>query len=189
MSQVLIRHPDEWIGIPEDFPFDRWQSAEEWSTELVEVLAEDVPPPTRGQYERLRAELEHVAQSREDRGASRTYVTIDDWAGPIYVVDLINLPTEITGATSLELLAGANDATAVEPPIIEGFTTDYGVTGARSIRYVNPDDASTLLVRADYIFPTSNGFIRLYTAQFDLVDFERMRPLLEKLAATVAVID
>jgi hypothetical protein len=189
MSEVLIRHPEEWIGVPEDFPYDRWQSAEDWANDLVAALAEDAPAPSRGQYERLRSELQQLAESREERGAARIYLTLDDWAGPVFVVDLVNLPAELTGPTTIEKLAGDGDSTAVETPILEGFTTDFGVTGVRSIRYVNRDDVGGLLVRADYVFPTSNGFIRLYTAQFDLVDFERVRPLLERLAATIAVID
>jgi hypothetical protein len=187
MSSVLVEHPDSWVGIPEDFPNEGWQSAADWAAELTEVLGEDFPPPTEGQRARLAGYLATVAESRADRRSSRIYVSVDGWAGPVYIADLVIAPASEIGAASLAELDGSEDPDAVEKPIIEPFVTESGLEGVYSIRYTNPEGLGGLLVRADYVWPLDSGFLQLYTAQFDLVEFERVLPRLAALASTVSV--
>lgn len=189
MTRVFVEHPDSWIGIPESFPNERWATATAWADELAEALGEDLAPPVDGQRKRLGGYLETIAVSRAERGASRVYVSIDDWAGPVYVADLNLLSKALVGDITLEQLAGVEDAEAVEKPIIESYTTESGLEGVFSVRYLNPPEIGGLLVRADYVWPLSDGFLQLYTAQFDLVAFERVLPRLEALARTVSVVD
>ncbi len=185
---VFVQHPDGWIGIPEDFPDGRWATAQDWAAELVDALAPDLAPPGDGDSQRLQDYLSIVAASRAARAASRVYVWVEDWEGPVYVADLVVMGAALLPAgTSLESLAGKDDPDVVEAPIIEPYVTGSGLRGVRSVRYLNPEGADGLVARADYVWPTPDGFVRLYTAQFDMVAFDRSRPRLEALAATVRV--
>ncbi|MEO7123103.1 MAG: hypothetical protein ABI400_08325 [Lacisediminihabitans sp.] len=185
---ILVDHPDPWIGIPEDFPNEGWQSAAEWAAELVDVLGEELPPPTEGQKRQLAEYLTTVAESRAQRNASRIFVSVDGWAGPVYIADLVVLMGVSSAEVTLEQLDGSQDPDAVEKPIIQPFVTESGLEGIYSVRYLNPPDVGGLLARADYLWPMPTGFLQLFTAQFDLVAFERVLPRLAALASTVSVV-
>lgn len=188
MSDVIIRHPDPWIGVPEDFPYGaRWATARDWAQELVSVLGEELGDPGPGESEGLRDYLEVVAGSRESRTASRIYVLVTGWTTDVYVVDFALIPRELLGDLTIEQFAGANDETAVEKPLIEPFTTTTGVGGLVSKRYIDHIEFGGIMARVDYVFPVPGGFARLYTAQINLVSFERMLPRLAELAATLSV--
>lgn len=189
MSEVMVRHPEGWIGVPEDWPNDTWQSAEDWGAELVGVLEEDFGEPEPEQRAALRTFLIAFAQNRRDRGSTRGYVSVDGWAGPIYLADLVLTHRSSVGDTTLEQMAGADDPEAIEKPIIDPFVTNSGLAGLYSVRYLNPPEVGGLVVRADYVWPMEDGFIQLYTSQLDLVAFERVLPRLEALAKTVSVVD
>jgi len=185
MTEVYVEHPAGWVGIPEGIPSDRWPSTRAWAAELVGSLQADLGAPGDGAADALRDYLEIVADSRVEREASRVYVWVESWTGPVYVADLVVEPREASAEASLEELAGKGDPEAVEEPVLEPFVTDTGLTGISSVRYFNTDGAGALIARQDYVWITSTDTVRLYTAQFDLVAFERSKPRLAALARTV----
>jgi hypothetical protein len=186
---VLIDHPDEWIGIPEHWPNARFETAYEWASELIAVLAERFPPATDDQAVALRDFLVTVANSRLERGASRVYISLDDWAGSVYIADMTLMSADSVGAASVEALAGEGDPTALEEPRVESFATTSGIVGARCIRYIDLPDIDGIMARVDYVFPVPDGFVRLYTAQFDLVEFDGVLERMDALARSVGVVE
>lgn len=187
MSRVYVEHPYQWVGVPETFPYEQWDTAEQWGAELAQTLGEDFAEPQSDQLQRLGSYLATVAESRDKTETSRLFVSVDDWGGPAYIAELVIIPRSLAGDATLEQLAGADDPDAVEAPIIEAFVAESGAEGVRSVRYLNPPGLDGLLVRADFVWPTDEGFVRLFTAQFDLVAFERVLPRLTALAATVRI--
>ena len=190
MSDVMIDHPDPWIGIPDTFPYDgRWPTARDWATELVAILPEELGEPEPGEQSALLDYLEVLAESRESRHASRIYILITGWTSAVYVVDLAIISTAALDGMSLETFAGADDDSTVEKPLVEPFTTDSGLGGLLCTRFIDSEEFGGLLARADYVFPVPGSFVRLYTAQIDLIAFQRLLPQLRALALTVRVDD
>lgn len=189
MSPVFVEHPTPWIGVPESWPYNDWQSVDEWADELVESLRERFDHEEEGQSEVLRGLLITVAESRVSRNVSRVYIGIENWTGPVTIADLTVVDFAPGESMSLEHFAGVDDPDAVEKPIVDEFVTSSGLQGLESIRYLNPHDLSRLVARLDFVFPTPTGVVHLYTAHLDLVAFERARPQLEALARSISIAD
>jgi hypothetical protein len=188
MSTVFIDHPDEWIGIPEDWPTDRWENAYQWASELVDVLADELGPAADDQKASLRDYLVAAANSRRERGASRIYASVDGWTSPVYLADMLLLGRESVGDSTAESLAGADDPDALEKPVVVEFRTTSGLLGVKCTRYVDLTDVDGIMACVDYVFAVPDGFVRLYTGQFDLVEFDRSMPRMDALALTVSVV-
>lgn len=189
MSTVLIDHPDEWIGIPENWPNERWTTAYEWASELVDAFAEDFPTESDGQRATLRDVLVSVANSRDALETSRIYISVDEWSGPLFIAEMALIPAErALGFTAAEI-AGSEDDRAIEKPLVEEYQTVDGVTGVKCLRYLNPPELGGIMARADYVVAVPSGFVRISTSQYDLVDFERVQPRLDALARTVRVVE
>lgn len=189
MSPVFVEHPVPWIGVPENWPYNEWQTVGEWADALIDSLRERFTHEEERAAEILRGVLISIAESRESRDVSRVYIGIEDWAGPIVVADLTVVTFGAGDAKSLEHFAGVDDPEAVEPPIVETFVTSTGLQGLESVRYLNLPGLGRLMARLDFVFPTPDGIVQLTTAQFDLVSFERARPQLEALARSISVAD
>jgi hypothetical protein len=189
MSPVLIEHNAPWIGIPETFPYLDWATANEWADALVAELVVTFGEPEAGESAALREYLVTVAESREQRGADRGYIWADGWSTDSYLADVTMISAALSGQLTLDQLAGSEDPLAVEAPVIEPFVTASGLEGVVSARYLNAPGADGLIARADYVFPIPSGHLRLYTAQFDLVRFEKVLPKLADLATTIAIAD
>ena len=187
MSQVLLNHPEPWIGIPESFPNDGWQRVEEWADDLVEELAEGFGSPVDDQFAALAAALVEVANSRVSRGATRIYATVDSWTGPLFIADLVLAGAGAEDAFTLEELVGSDDPDAIRTPAVEEFVTDSGLVGVVVTRYVELPDVDGVIARVDYAWRVGNGFVRLYTAQIDFVHFDAMAPRLAELARSLSV--
>ena len=186
MSDVMIDHPDPWIGIPESFPYQgRWVTARDWATELVSVLGEELGEPGEGESDSLRDYLEVLAESRESRAASRIYILVTGWATDVYVVDLVVVPSQLLDDLTIEEFAGANDDSTIEKPLVEPFVSGAGVGGLVCTRYTESEEFGGIVARIDYVFPVPWAYVRLYSAQINLVSFERMLPRLAELAAAV----
>ena len=188
MSEVLIDHPDPWIGIPESFPYlGRWATAHDWASELVGVLGEELGEPGEGEADSLRDYLEVVAESRESRAASRIYVLVTGWTTDVYVVDLQVVPMALIDDITIDEFAGATDDTTIEKPLVEQFVSATGVGGLVCTRYSESEEFGGIVARVDYALPVPDAYVRLYTAQINLVSFERMLPQLAELAGAVRV--
>jgi len=189
MTEIFIQHPDPWVGIPEHFPVPhRWATASEWASELVAVLAERLAEPTPEQRESIVTFLVAVAEGRESRLASRTYVVVTGWDDPVHIVDMAIVPHHVLAGLSIEEFAGAYDQSTIEKPYVEPFVSDTGVPGIRCVRYTNSEKLGGLIARSDFVFAVPEGLLRFYTTTVNLVAFEQVQPLLADLARSVSVV-
>lgn len=188
MSEIFIRHPEPWVGIPEHFPVpQRWASAHDWAAELVGVLVEVLGEPTQEQREATIAYLVTVADGRESRLATRVFVAVTGWSERVHIVDMAIVPSHVLGGMGIEEFAGANDQSTIEKPYVEPFVSDTGVAGIRCVRYTNSEKFDGLVARSDFVFAVPEGLLRLYTTTIDLVAFEKVQPMLADLARSVSV--
>lgn len=180
---VFVTHPDAWIGIPSEWPFDRWPTVAAWADDLIaELVAQgrlsSADAAAHAETVRL------VASTRAERGASRSFLAFA--GGDAYLADLVLEARSEFDVRELAALAGANDPTSIENPIVRSIHNVDGVEGVRVTRYLDlADGTSAVVARTDYVFAVGSEVARLYTANYDLVVFERMRQLLDDLARTV----
>lgn len=188
MTEIFVQHPEPWVGIPEHFPVpQRWAATQDWANELVSVLGQKLGEPTPEQREAYVEYLVTVAEGRESRMASRTFVAVTGWTERVHIVDMAIVPSHVLGGMGIEEFAGANDTTTVEKPYIEPFVSDAGVAGIRTVRYTNSEKFGGLIARSDFVFVVPDGLLRLYTTTHDLVAFEKVQPMLADLARTVVI--
>jgi hypothetical protein len=186
VSVVVVDHPDEWIGIPEKWPASRWETPYEWASGLVDALREDWGVPPDGADITFRDVIVALANSLDRRVASRLYVSVDGWSGPIYVAGMAVLPPARGDGMTAAELAGATDDETIDKPIVGEFTTNGGVVGASCVRYFLRDDPGRVVARADFVVKVGDSFVDFFHEDADLVDFERALPRLRELAATVS---
>jgi hypothetical protein len=82
-------------------------------------------------------------------------------------------------------IAGSEDETTIDKPIVGEFTTNAGVVGASCVRYFLRDDPGRVVARADFVAKIGDSYVDFFHEDADLVDFERALPRLRRLAATV----
>lgn len=184
----FIDHPDDWIGVPEYWPFPTPRGAtldspEQWANALADDLtvSEHLSSEARGRV----VELMVMAAQRGAAAGSRAFVTFEDWTGPAYVVESRTQPRTELGTQSLESLVGYDDPNQLGPAFQEDFVTASGLDGKRGYRYLPYDDKGIIYARADYAFEHADEVIMLSGGEVDLVFFERLKPALADLARTV----
>ena len=187
----IIDHPTSWIGIPERFPFPRaegaaLQNADEWVDELLDELADDAGL-REDQRDAAREVLLMVANTRGERDATRSFIAFASWDGPVYVVDAIAEEAGVLGGMTLAQYAGEDDPDQLVQPDVTPFVTESGLDGVRCVRHQRYEEGTGIVMaRVDYAWLSGEQLLRLTGAQLDLVLFERMLPLTDELAATVA---
>lgn len=184
--EIQVSHPEDWIGVPEQWPNEGWPTPDKWAVALVEELVGGWGPPSGDQSEVMRVLLVDLALMAEKRG-SRACCSIDGWSGSLTIAFLAAFTLQGMDGTTVEELA-ADQADAVEKPIVEGFVSDSGLVRWATTRYSQGSESPGLVARLDYLWPTPGGCLWLSTANSDLVAFERSRLLVAELARTVAVI-
>lgn len=187
MSSILVDHPDDWIGIPEEWPNSRWETPYQWASELTDALSEDWSLLPDGGTAPFRDLMVSIANSLDPTAASRLYVSVDGWAGPIFIAAMAVLPTARTAGSTAAEVAGADDVDTIEAPIVGEFTTTAGVAGASCVRYFLRDEPDRVVARADFVVQLGDRFVDFFHENGDLVDFERALPRLRELAATASV--
>jgi hypothetical protein len=186
VSSILVDHPDDWIGVPENWPNERWATPYEWASELVDALHEDWGSSPDSADVAFRDVLVSLANSLDQTVASRLYITSEGWSGPLYLAFMAVLPESQTIGMTAAQVAGSDDVDTIETPIVGEFTTRDGFVGASCTRYFNRDEPDRIVARADFVVQIGDAFVDFFAENSDLLDFERVRPRLRELAATVS---
>jgi hypothetical protein len=185
MSSIVVDHPDDWIGVPENWPNERWATPYEWASGFVEALHEDWGIPADGADIAFRDVLVSLANSLDKTIASRMYLATEGWSGPLYVAFMAVLPEGRTVGMTAAEVAGTYDVDTIETPQSGEFTTNDGLVGASCIRYFNRDEPDRIVGRMDYVVQVGERFVDFFVEDSDLIDFGRIQTRLQELAATV----
>ncbi|PRY68113.1 hypothetical protein B0I08_105278 [Glaciihabitans tibetensis] len=183
----FIDFPFDWAGVPPFGETERWSTPEAWAKDLLDELAAGADVRLRkSQRKVLHETFVFEAVEGIKREASRTFLSLATWYGPLTSADAYITPREALGAISLEDYVGANDPSAAEPPEVGPFTTQSGLVGVRCVRYINPYDNSPVIGAViEYAFEVDGSVLRLLTSQLDLVNFPRTIELMDGLAGSV----
>jgi len=90
----------------------------------------------------------------------------------------------------LRRLTRADDPEAVEPPIVDEFTTDKLGVGLRTLRYAHLDDGKALYAALNYAWRSEahETDVRLFTSSEDLGRLQRAIPDIDDFARAITVI-
>jgi hypothetical protein len=182
-----IDFPVDWAGIPPVGEGQRWTTAEAWAQDIIDELAAGTGTRLKKSKRRVLEDIfaEHAVES-DRRGASRTFLSLASWDGPLTSADAYMTSRAALGAISLEDYIGANDTEATEHPLLEPFTTQSGLAGFRCIRFLTPyDSLPTIVGVVEYGFEDNNEVLRLTTSQMDLETFSATIDLMDALAGSV----
>lgn len=183
----LIDHPDQWIGVPEFWPYPTPQGGilatpEEWANAVVDDIDDDeLSPQARNRILLLLL----LAAKRGERAHSRVFVSFEQWDGPAHIVEAVTEPKSVLGTHTLEQFAGAADPAQLGPSFGETFVSESGLIGARAYRYLPLDEQGIIYARADYVFAEGGHVLSIRGVVDDLVAFEKLKPELEALAGSV----
>ena len=186
-----IEHPDEWIGVPEYWPFPTPQGgimadAGEWADAVVDGISGDDPDALSPEARARIIALLLLAARRGERAGARVFVAFEGWDGPAYIVEAVTEPKSVLGSRTLEQFAGVDDPDQVGPPFGESFVTESGLIGARSYRYLPLAEEGVIYARADYVFAEGDVVLSIRGMESDLVFFEKLKPELAALAGSVS---
>jgi hypothetical protein len=182
-----IDFPVDWAGIPPVGDGERWTTPEAWATDIITELATGTGTRLKKTKRRVLEELftEHAVESKR-RGASRTFLSLASWDGPLTSADAYMTSRASLGALALEDYLGANDPDATEQPLVEPFTTESGLAGFRCIRFLTPyENLPTIVGVVEYGFEDNDQVLRLTTSQMDLENFRATIDLMDGLAGSV----
>jgi hypothetical protein len=89
----------------------------------------------------------------------------------------------------LRLLTRADDQNAVEPPVVDEFSTGKLGTGLRTLRYLHLDDGA-LYAALNYAWRSDEyeTDVHLWTSTEDLARLERAMPDIDEFARTITVV-
>lgn len=185
----LIDHPASWIGIPERFPYPApggpLQNAEQWATDVLTELVGSTRVPQE-RVDAAREVLLMVESTRREREATRSFVALVSWDGPVYVADAVAEPAEVLGGMNLAEYAGADDPRQLTPAVLSRFVCDTGLEGVRCVRALPYDDgAEIVLDQVDYAWVAGDQVLRITAAQLDHGLFESMLTFTDALARSV----
>jgi len=190
----FIDHPDEWIGVPERWPFPLTNggvlsSPADWIRQVVDEIGE-----SEGLDADVREHMTGILGMAVQRGITsghRTFVAFETWSGPAYIVECESMSAVEQGTRSLEDFAGLDDRDQLGVPFAEEFTTTSGLTGVRCYRYLPyPGGVEGMIYgRADYVFRQADELLVFRSAEFDMVYFRRLLPALERLVASTSWAD
>lgn len=182
----FVRQPDEWIGVPERWPFETPRGfagdPESWIADTAEALVE--PGDVEGK-QHVREVLTLAAQ-RGVRTGLRTFVGFEDYRGAAYIVEsgVMDYLPEL-GQSLLQYME-FHDPDQVGPQVSEEFTTTSGLVGVRSYRYFRTEPTSEAVYgRLDYAFAEQGSILFMRGAEHNLVAFERLKRYIEPLANSV----
>lgn len=187
-----LDHPEEWIGVPERWPFPgadgtEFSDPEHWIMAFLDELSQNEDAPSPEVRERVREVLTMAAQ-RSASARTRVFVLFEGWDGPAFVVEALVRPEEVLGTRSLEEFAGVDDPTQLGPAYVEPFRTESGVGGVLCIRYLPFDEHGIVYGRLDYVFHAEGQVLTLSGGELDLVGFERLKTHMAALAASVVLL-
>jgi hypothetical protein len=172
----FINFPTDWAGIP---PLG--------ARDIIEELATGTGTKLRKAKRRTLEEI-FTEQAVEGvrRNASRTFLSLASWDGPLTTADAFSTSRAELGTISLEDHVGGNDPGATEQPLVESFPTASGLVGVRSIRFVTPyENLPTIVGIVEYAFEDDDQVLRLVTSQLDLENFRATIELMDGLAGSV----
>jgi hypothetical protein len=184
MSDIRIDSPDSWIGIPEEWPNARWQTPYQWASELTEAKRTEWGVAAEQADATFRDILVSVANSLDPTEASRLYISVDGWAGPLFIVAMALVPPERVEGLTAAQVAGSDDSDTIETPIVQDFTSIDGVAGNYCVRYFTRENPDRIVARVDFVLPFGDMFVDFYHENSDLIAFRRALPRLRELAST-----
>ena len=183
--------PNRWLELPPRWDTTEWPDISVWARHCAHLLwhADGREPGESGIHflaDTLRRFAETLAPEFFD-----TRVLLLMWEPTSMPLQLFTMvkPAQGPREETLRLLLGADDPDAVEPPVVEPFSTALLGEGLRSFRYLRQEDAPEVVAALRYAWREEEvgADVVLWTATDDTAQIIRAAPDIEELAHQVSV--
>lgn len=174
--------PVRWMYVPARFPWQGYDSVEEWSGALMAAL-DGLHDYGAEQRELIRAYAEGLSRSvdtGEHRYAYLTQPHVETAIASFYEWPHLDADDDE--------LSGARDRASVRPALTEPFHSDALGAGTVTIRYVEDASSGTVSAVGHWVWRESDRDIIMIVGDADLPRFLRLRPLYDDLARAISVV-
>jgi hypothetical protein len=183
---------EKWLWMPTSWQDGPFTDHREWARQYAEAVwaLADVETGDQDEIDNLALTLTMLAEDVPARFPGQdAYLYLPDprrMPLPLYVQAF---PAEGDGGRRLGEIVRAGDTEAVEPPIVEAFTTELLGDGVRSLRYFTEPDEGTLGCSVNYAWRVEeHGLdLRLWSVTGDLGRLAGALDDFDELARTVRV--
>lgn len=176
---------DVFVAVPLAFPTPEWPTPRAWADEVTDDMVVDGQLPAADR-DRLADVLENWGITRDGRDDGACYLhlpRVDQDPLPVYVqVHAVEHDDDRT----LRELTSADDAHAVEPPVVEAVHVPSLGEGLRVLRYLQHRDQLACVV--EYAWRTQGLDVGITSAHYDLGRLLGALDDIEALATTMTVV-
>ncbi|MEU4982687.1 hypothetical protein [Streptomyces sp. NPDC021969] len=184
-----------WVIIPPragvSAPFEEWNDIHGWCLERADDLwADRQLPPGPGGVAFVGETLARCAESLCPPGSDHwLFLHLDHPTDiPLPVCAAIG-PAREPRETTLRALTEADDTTAVEPPVVKSFVSDYLGEGMTTFRYVTQEDSPHLAACVRYAWQVEEygADVVMWTGTEDVARILNAADDVEELARSLAI--
>ncbi|MBN9215780.1 MAG: hypothetical protein ABS62_11750 [Microbacterium sp. SCN 70-200] len=174
---------DLWVYVPTEWPWEGFDSLEEWSGTLVGALSEAYGYDT-SMREWLTATVQGLSRSADENEHRFAYLSRPHEA--IGIASIYELPARPD--TPLEELVGVGDPRATRPVVAAPFSGGRLGAGLSATRHVTDDDG-TVSVVTHWVWRLGERDVLMIVGDFDLARFEALRADYDTLARAIGMAD
>lgn len=184
--------PGQWLELPPLWEKEAWSNIEEWSSECSTAVWQFHTEDSReNEIEYLAGTLLQFAHmmAPEDFNVRVLLHMRDPLSMPLPVVIVATSSSDSRCDEALRSLVLAEDADAVDPPVVQSVDMKSLGEGLRSFRYLSQDDDATVLAAVRYAWRSvdSHADVLLRTATDDVGHLLQALSDIEVLAHTIEV--
>ncbi|MFF3988991.1 hypothetical protein [Streptomyces sp. NPDC001601] len=183
--------PSRWLELPPRWDTVEWQDIDVWARECAGLFWRSYgESPGEDGIAFLAGRLRRFADAFAPEPFD-TRVLLRMWEPttmPLQVFTMVK-PAQGDREETLRFIVGADDADAVEPPVVEPFRAELLGEGLRAFRYLRQDDTSEVVAALRYAWrdEEAGADVALWTATDDTAQIIRAAPDIDELAHTVSV--
>ena len=190
-SPDIHYNPNRWLEIPPRWDTEEWQDIDAWARTCAGLFSRVyLQSPDESGVSFLADRLRQLAEAFAPEPFD-TRVLLRMWEPAIMPLPVCSMvkPSEGDREETLRFLVGADDPDAVEPPVVEPFSTALLGEGLRSFRYLRQEDAPEVVAALRYAWREEEvgADVVLWTATDDTAQIIRAAPDIEELAHQVSV--
>lgn len=177
---------DRWVYVPRDFPWNGYETADEWAA-TVARLASEAFEYTATEQAGLRRVLDTLLAYPRMTPDIHRFALLGAPDGSLEMVQVLETPTD--DDTDLDRLLGLPDPAVTREPEITTVTGGLG-EGRRAIRHTRADDlGGDIVVSVNWAWRTGGSDVVVMYGTSNLVLLDEVLPVLDQFAASISLAD
>lgn len=177
---------DRWVYVPEGFPWNGYETPEQWSRTVARLAAEGFgyDAEERGVLERYLERL--LAYPRMTEGVHR-FALLGTPDKALELVQVVDAPTD--ESMPEDQLLGLPEPAATREPEVTEVVGGLG-PGRRAIRYTRADElGGDIVASVNWAWRTGGSDVVVMYGTQNLVQLDDLLPVLDEFAASIRLVE